>query len=148
KKRFSQTDNGDVYMISSGNFKEVMCKSIKNSQVIMNFCECAGSTYSSYINVSDKENTALKLMSIFDYISYEIVGGEEPEIFIRLNDPKRIENIAMGRVKYSNRYVSVAREKNKRDVQIIQKFFTELNSDEERWDYIENYFLGRDVLNE
>ena len=26
-------------------------------------------------------------------------------------------------------------------------FFNELNSDEERWNYIENYFLGYDVLN-
>ena len=87
-------------------------------------------------------------MSIFNYISYGIVGGEETEILIRLNDPKRIENIAMDKVRYSNSYVNTAREKNDRDVKILSKFFTELNSDEERWDYIENYFLGRDVLNE
>ena len=148
KKRFSQKDNSNEYMLSSGNFKEFMCRPINKSQVIANFCDCAGSTYSSYINISEKENVALKLMSIFDYISYEIVGGEEPEIFIRLNDPKRIENIAMDKVRYSNSYVNTAREKNDRDVKILLKFFTELNSDEERWDYIENYFLGRDVLNE
>lgn len=38
-------------------------------------------------------NIALKLLSIFDYISYEILGGEEPEIFIRLNDPQKVKNI-------------------------------------------------------
>lgn len=85
---------------------------------------------------------------LFNYIFYEIVGGEEPEIFIQLNDPKRIENIAMDKVRYSNSYVNTVREKNERDAKILLKFFTKISSDEERWEYIENYFLGRDVLKE
>ena len=85
---------------------------------------------------------------LFNYIFYEIVGGEEPEILIRLNDPKRIENIAMDKVRYSNSYVNTVREKNERDAKILLKIFTKISSDEERWEYIENYFLGRDVLKE
>ena len=43
--------------------------------------------------ISDENsNIALKLLSIFDYITYEVAGGEEPEIFIRLNDPNKIDN--------------------------------------------------------
>ena len=52
----------------------------------------------------------------------------------------------MGNIYYSNNYVTKARQKHNRDVAILSKFFTELSTDEARWDYIENYFLGYDVL--
>lgn len=100
------------------------------------------------MNIANDEwsNIALKLLSIFNYISYEIVGGEEPEIFIRLNDPQKIKNIVLGNAFYSNNYVNKAKQKHDRDVSILLKFFKELTTDNERWDYIEDYFLGYDVL--
>lgn len=86
------------------------------------------------------------MLSIFDYISYEILGGEEPEIFIRLNDPQKIKNIVLGNAFYSNNYVNRAKQKHDRDVSVLLKFFNGLNTDKERWDYVEDYFLGYDVL--
>lgn len=91
---------------------------------------------------------ALKLLSIFDYISYEIIGGEEPEIFVRLNDPLKVRGIVTGAIKYSNNYVNTAKEKHERDVKVLYKFFCDLNDNKERWDYIEKYFLGFNVINE
>lgn len=88
----------------------------------------------------------MKLLSVFGYINYEVVGGEEPEIFIRLNDPNKIKSIVMGNTFYSNDYVTKAKIKHERDVEIMLHFFNDLTSDEERWNYIENYFLGRDIL--
>jgi len=85
-------------------------------------------------------------LSIFDYITYEIAGGEEPEIFIRLNDPRKIENIVLLNARYSNNYVNKATQKHDRDVKVLLRFFNKLSSDQERWDYIENYFLGYDIL--
>lgn len=32
-------------------------------------------------------------------------------------------------------------------MQILEKFILELKSKEERWNFIEDYFLGKDVLN-
>lgn len=75
-------------------------------------------------------------------------GGENPEIFIRINDPSRIEAIAKEKIRYENKIVKKATEKHKRDRAIIEKFIKELKTDEERWDYIERYFLGDDVLKE
>ena len=54
---------------------------------------------------------ALKLLSIFDYITYEVLRGEEPEIFIRLNDPNKIKSIVMGSTYYTNNYVTRAKQK-------------------------------------
>ena len=53
-------------------------------------------------------------------------GGENPEIFIRLNDPAKIQAIADGKVKYKNKIVEKAKDKHERDVQIFEKFILEL----------------------
>ena len=62
------------------------------------------------------------------------------------NDPAKIQAIADGKVKYKNKIVEKAKDKHERDVQIFEKFILELKSKEERWNFIEDYFLGKDVL--
>ena len=148
KRRNNDSSSKSFFMLSNGNFKEYMRKAILKAKIIYKLNTCNNSSYSSYLNISTDEwsNIALKLMSIFDYASYEILGGEEPEIFIRLNDPQKIKNIAIGNMYYSNNYVKRAKQKHDRDVSILKNFFENLNNDKERWDYIEDYFLGYDVI--
>lgn len=50
------------------------------------------------LDSSSIDAVALKLLSMFDYITYEVVGGEEPEIFIRLNDAEKVRRIVMKEV--------------------------------------------------
>lgn len=136
------------YSLGNGNLKELMRKPIVKSKVMSNIMrDSEAKEYNGYMSLASDEysNIALKLLSIFGYITYEIVGGKEPEIFIRLNDPYKVRSIVMGN-SYSNSYVREAREKHDRDVKILKKFFNELSSDEERWEFIENYFLGYDLL--
>lgn len=148
KHRINEATGRTVYSLANGNFKEYMRKSITKSKVVSNFTPVHGDSYSTYMSLSndDWNALALKLLSIFGYITYEIVGGEEPEIFIRLNDPNKVKGIVFGSIHYSNNYVTRAKQKHDRDVNILTRFFTELSSDTERWDYIEDYFLGYDVL--
>ena len=149
KKRSNSEDvAGTAYMVSNGTLKELMKKPIIKSELCQRFNMSHNTEYSQYMPVATDgyDLTALKLLSIFNYISYEVQGGENPEIFIRLNDPAKVRRIVMGEIKYSNSYVTKAKHKHERDVKVLRRFFTELNSDEERWDYIERYFLGEDVL--
>lgn len=148
KHRANESTGRTQYSLANGNFKEYMRKSITKSTVISNFSGVQGANYSSYMGVANDEWSALslKLLSLFGYVTYEIVGGEEPEIFIRLNDTNKVRGIVMGSIYYSNDYVTKARQKHDRDVEILSRFFTELSTDEERWEYIENYFLGYNVL--
>ena len=136
------------YTLSNGIFGELMKKAINKSPLMSRLVDNADSIYTQYMKLEDdgKDSIALKLLSIFDYISYEIIGGERPEIFIRLNDPNKVRQILTGKIKYSNAYVTKAKQKHERDVSILRHFFTGLNTDKERWDYIEDYFLGNDVL--
>ena len=150
KRRTNDTTGKTYYSLSNGNFKEYMRKSIIKSLLISNINRITDSaSYSGFLSLSTDENStiALKLLSIFDYITYEVLGGEEPEIFIRLNDPSKIRSIVMGDTYYSNRYVTRAKQKHDRDVEVLLQFFNGLSADDERWNYIENYFLGYDVLN-
>lgn len=148
KRRSNDSTAKNYYILSNGNFKEYMRKAIIKSLIVNKITKSSESSYSSYMNIANDEwsNIALKMLSIFDYISYEILGGEEPEIFIRLNDPQKIKNIVLGNTFYSNNYVNRSKWKHDRDVSILLRFFNGLNTDKERWDYVEDYFLGYDVL--
>lgn len=148
KHRANDATARTYYSLANGNFKEFLRRPIIKSKVIGNITLSNETTYSSYMSFTNDENSniALKLLSIFDYITYEVIGGEEPEIFIRLNDPNKIKSIVMGNTYYSNDYVTKARQKHDRDVEVLLRFFKNLKSDEERWDYIENYLLGYDIL--
>lgn len=148
KHRANDATAKTYYSLANGNFKEYMRCPIIRSKVVGNITKSNETTYSSYMSFSNDENSniALKLLSIFDYITYEVVGGAEPEIFIRLNDPIKVKNIVLGNTFYSNNYVSRAKQKHDRDVDVLLRFFKVLDSDKDRWDYIEDYFLGYDVL--
>lgn len=150
KRRNGGESQGKVYYsLSNGNFKEYMRRPIMKSRIMHSLTnETDSPSYVGYLSLLNDSNSnlALKLLSIFDYITYEVIGGEEPEIFIRLNDPNKVKNIVLGNIPYSNSYVTKARQKHDRDIDVVLHFFNELNTDAERWDYIENYFLGQDVL--
>ena len=149
KRRTNDASGKTNYFLAHGNFNEMMRRPIIKSNIMHNFSRtCESNSYAGFMNLTTDEasNTTLKLLSIFDYITYEIAGGEEPEIFIRLNDPDKVRSIVLGNTFYSNGYVTKAKQKHERDVAILQKFFDDLKTDEERWTYIEDYFLGYDVL--
>ena len=148
KHRSSESMGRTVYSISNGNFKEFMRRPIIRSKIMHSIAEQNSSSYEGFLSLmsDDKSTTALKLLSIFDYITYEVAGGTEPEIFIRLNDPNKVRSIVLGNMFYSNGYVTRAQQKHNRDIEILNRFFCNLTSDQERWDYIEDYFLGTDVL--
>lgn len=123
---------------------EILYTKFIKSRIIKNIMHIPdASSYSGYMSLDADSNSsiALKLLSIFDYITYEIVGGEEPEIFIRLNDPNKIRNIVLGNTFYINDYVVKAKRKHDRDVAILMKFFNDLQTDEERWNYLKSISL-------
>ena len=117
KRRINEGSGKSTYSMAHGNFKEFMRKPIIKSRIVRNLSNTReSSSYSTFMNLTldETSSTALKLLSIFDYITYEITGGEEPEIFIRLNDPDKVRSIVMGNIPYSNSYVSKAKQKHER----------------------------------
>lgn len=95
KPRKAEDMNRTTYIISNGTFESYLKKSILRSKIMKTFTGNYQSEYSEFTTISSEDNNliALKILSIFDYITYEVVGGEQPEIFIRLNDPLKVYGI-------------------------------------------------------
>jgi cytidylate kinase len=75
--------------------------------------------------------------------SYEIRGGEKAEVFIRINDPDKLERLAEEK-QYTNQVLKHIQERHRHNERLLEKFFATDMSDEERWELIEQYFLGNE----
>ncbi len=82
-----------------------------------------------------------QLLELFDLGSYEIMGGENPRMFVRINDPFRLRIVA-NQDPYNNSLLEDVIIRHKEGVRLMKDFFeTEMSSDQ-RWDFIEDYLLG------
>lgn len=83
------------------------------------------------------------LLELFGLATYEARGGEDAEIFIRLNDPNKVQALAND-PRYKNSELDRLNSRHKNSRQIITNFFLSEIADDLRWDLIEAYFLGED----
>ena len=87
----------------------------------------------------------LRLLELLGLATYEIRGGEKAEVFIRINDPLKIERIAnSGR--YTNQVLQSIQNRNRNNERLLAAFFTTTMSSAARWELIEQYFLGNEAL--
>lgn len=103
--------------------------------------------HSSYVAISkgNKKTDILQLsilLELFALATYEVVGGKNTEIFIRINDPMKIKRLSISN--YRNTILTDIERKRKKSQEVLQYFMKSKLSDEERWDVIENYFLGHE----
>ena len=104
-----------------------------------------GSSATLFLNpkaLGDRYEVA-ELLQILDLAAYEIRGGDEPEIFVRLNDPHRVQALANDK-HYSNNVLRKLNDRHDYASQVISSFFRTPMEDVDRWDLIEEYFLGND----
>lgn len=91
----------------------------------------------------DKTFIALGLLESIDLLLYEVKGGDNPEIFIRVNSKLQIEKVLHQAENYRNTILDNVYKRHKISVAMLTYLFeTEVSSDE-FWDYIEDYFLGK-----
>lgn len=85
------------------------------------------------------------LLELFGLATYEARGGDDAEIFIRLNDPNKVQ--ALGNdPRYRNDELARLNDRHRNSRSIITSFFLKKMDDTTRWDMIEAYFLGYDDL--
>ena len=82
----------------------------------------------------------LKLLEIMDLASYDLKGGENAEIFLRINDPEKIKRLAYSG--YHNEVLQEIRRKHLTSQNLMRQFFMTEMSNDRRWDFIESYYLG------
>jgi RecQ family ATP-dependent DNA helicase len=81
-----------------------------------------------------------QLLEIFELGNYEVTGGENPRIYVRINDPFRLRAEAFSN--YENTLLNDVAERHVNGVALMREFFdSELTSDD-RWEFIEDFLLG------
>ena len=81
------------------------------------------------------------ILEIFNLATYELSGGKNPQIFVRINDPQKLKYISEQK-EYKNILLNKIDASHKRSAQLVDAFMTKKLDNNERWNLIENYFLG------
>ena len=151
QKRHNTAAGEDEYRIINAAFQQVKHNSRQRFVSLFGTSPDMNAAHIKFIPAdSEKNKESIKLayiMEVFGLCTYEIVGGELPQIFIRINDPQKISRLATSR-NYSNDVVSSVERRQETNLKLMNHFFiTDLSTDD-RWQFIENYFLGRDLVEE
>lgn len=121
------------------------------SYVMRQFMQCkiiSDNKYTTYIPISNNNKPSLIyiaiILELFNLASYEVIGGKNTEIFIRINDPAKLRRLSYG--KYNNTILTDIDRKRKRSQEILSNFMQAKISNDERWNVIEHYFLGKEEV--
>lgn len=143
RKRKQSNKDETVYFVSNNNYFRLI------NWVKQKLSSCVpqkDNIFKSYYSVSQNSNIEimplLKILEILELARYEIKGGEKSEIFIRINDPSKLDTLSQG--KYTNNVLQGIRQSHQKNQELLNAFFLTNMSNQERWDLIEEYFLGNE----
>jgi len=97
-----------------------------------------------FSNENDNAITYSRLGSLIELVgmgTFECQGGDSPMIFVRLNDPERIRRDSEN-PSFKNELLARTAKRHEISCEIFDHFFTSAFSSEQRWNYIEDFFLG------
>ena len=85
-----------------------------------------------------------QMLEICDLCSFQTVGGEDAKIFIRINDPLRFR-LTVNDDYYRNLISDDVFERFEFSIGLLEYFFSLQISSDEKWELVEDYFLGKDL---
>lgn len=94
-----------------------------------------------YCDAKDKIVKLSEFLNSLEVADYQRIGGDQPAIFVRINNPYYLNMLIRDR-NYENDILNSIYEKYRLSERIFTYFFTTPMTDEQRWDFIEEYFLG------
>lgn len=132
----------EEYQVFNANYEAKFAQLRNILAKLFNGDKCETSRY-----VSLRETALLNYMrlgALFEILnvgSFVSQGGEDPKIFIRINDPRIIKRDSEDK-NYSNFILESVKRRHESSCQIFEHFFTRYLDNEQRWDLIEDFFLG------
>lgn len=94
-----------------------------------------------YCSTKDSIVKVSEFLNSLGFADYSRQGGDQPAIFVRINNPYYL-NALIKSGKYRNDILESIYEKYRYSERIFTYFFTTQMTNEQRWDFIEAYFLG------
>jgi ATP-dependent DNA helicase RecQ len=105
--------------------------------------------YSFYISKPKGDRTYLEqifislgLIESMGIALYETNGGDNPQIYIRINSKMQLERVVNDPDRYDNQILKNVKDRHKTSVNMLKYLFENQVSSEKFWDLIEDYFLG------
>ena len=139
---------GLLYRVTNGNYFSManwMDQKLVNSAPNREETE-----YMGYIpaTIGGKQNPVMRLLAvleIFGLASYEVRGGQNLEIFVRVNDPQKIRSLSESR-SYKNMQLVEIHRRHADAEEMMLSFLTKDLTSKQRWNLVEDYFLGHDEV--
>lgn len=103
---------------------------------------CKGDRLLFYCTPFSDLNMLLNLLSMLDCLSFSVEGGGTPCVCIRFNDPDTLQELALSD-NYRNLILDTNEQIFQEQMDLFTLFFgTDRLTDEQRWDFVEDYFTG------
>lgn len=139
---------GMSYRVMNGNY--FSCANWMDERLVNCAPNREENEYLGYLpaTIGGKQNPVMRLLAvleIFGLASYEVRGGQNLEIFVRVNDPQKIRSLSEDR-RYKNQQLAEIHRRHADAEEMMTAFLTSDMTTKQRWDLIEDYFLGHDEV--
>lgn len=94
-------------------------------------------------NLTKEISVVLGILEALDVLSFKMIGGANSQLYIYINQIQGLKNILNSPFKYENRLLNAVSERHLISVKMLTFLYEGDFSNEEIWDYIEDYFLGK-----
>ena len=88
-------------------------------------------------------STILGILEALDILQFKMTGGANSQLYIYINQIRNIKNILNNPDRYKNRLLETVSKRHLLSVQMLTYIYEGGFSNDEIWDIIENYFLGK-----
>jgi len=85
----------------------------------------------------------LGILEAMNVISFEMIGGANSQLYIYVNQIQAMKNILNAPYNYKNRLLEVVSQRHLISVKMLTYIYENDFTNEERWDLLEDYFLGK-----
>jgi RecQ family ATP-dependent DNA helicase len=137
---------GFKYRVYNNRYLQIFANMLRRYSKL--FENTSDSVVTRYItNRESNSITSVRLgyfIEMLEIGTFEIKGGENPMVFIRVNGTEIIERDSRNGF-YKNSLLEKTLERHYISNQIFDHFFLNNFDNQERWDFIEDFFLGEDV---
>lgn len=93
---------------------------------------------------SDPILVSAQILELIGLINYDVIAGDSPEFFIRVNNENTLARI-VSNPNYRSKTVEMVSQRHYNSIEMMQYFFEKLSSSKDRWIMIEEYFLGKNL---
>lgn len=87
-------------------------------------------------------NVILGILEAMGVLTFEMIGGANSQLYIYINQIRALKNIINAPNNYKNRLLESVAERHLISVKMLTYFYEGDFPNEERWNLLENYFLG------